>query len=100
VAGRAWAALLQRAAGTDPSTALAAADAAPDDVAAQAAAADAEVLTERIEDAVQRLVALVRRTSGDDREAARLHLLGLLDALDPADPRVVAGRRALASALF
>jgi putative thioredoxin len=100
VAGRAWAALLQRAAGTDPSTALAAADAAPDDVAAQTAAADAEVLTERIEDAVQRLVALVRRTSGDDREAARLHLLGLLDALDPADPRVVAGRRALASALF
>ena len=100
VAGRAWAALLQRAAGTDPAAALAAAEAAPDDVAAQTAAADAEVLTERIEAAVDRLVAVVRRTAGDDREAARVHLLSLLDALDPADPRVVAGRRALASALF
>jgi thioredoxin-like negative regulator of GroEL len=29
-----------------------------------------------------------------------LHLLGLLDALDPQDPRVVAGRRSLANALF
>jgi thioredoxin-like negative regulator of GroEL len=29
-----------------------------------------------------------------------VHLLALLDALDPADPRVVAGRRSLANALF
>jgi putative thioredoxin len=100
VAGRAWAALLSRAADTDPAAALAAADAAPDDVAAQTAAADAEVLTERIEAAVDRLVGVVRRTAGEDRETARVHLLSLLDALDPADPRVVAGRRALASALF
>jgi putative thioredoxin len=100
VAGKAWAALLQRSADADPSAAISAADSAPDDVAAQIAAADAEVLTEQIEAAVERLVALVRRTAGDDREAARLHLLSLLDALDPADPRVVAGRRSLANALF
>jgi putative thioredoxin len=66
----------------------------------QTAAADAEVLTERIDAAIDRLVGLVRRTAGDEREAARVHLLGLLDALDPADPRVVSGRRALANALF
>ncbi|HWH29685.1 MAG TPA: tetratricopeptide repeat protein [Mycobacteriales bacterium] len=100
VAGRAWATLLQRSAGADPAAVLAAADAAPDDVGAQTAAADVEVLTERIEAAVDRLVGLVRRTSGDERDAARVHLLGLLDALDPADPRVVSGRRALANALF
>ena len=100
VAGRAWASLLQRSADVDPAAVLAAAQAAPDDVAAQTAAADVEVLSEQIEAAVQRLVALVRRTAGDERDAARVHLLGLLDALDPADPRVVAGRRALASALF
>ncbi|MFP5218201.1 MAG: tetratricopeptide repeat protein, partial [Actinomycetes bacterium] len=100
VAGRAFAALLQRSAGADPQAVLAAAEAAPDDVAAQTAAADVEVLTERIDAAVERLVGLVRRTSGDDRDAARVHLLGLLDALDPADPRVVSGRRALANALF
>jgi putative thioredoxin len=100
VAGRAWAALLQRSADVDPTAVLAAAQAAPDDVAAQTAAADVEVLSEQIEEAVQRLVALVRRTAGNERDAARVHLLALLDALDPADPRVVAGRRQLASALF
>jgi putative thioredoxin len=100
VAGRAWATLLQRSAGADPHAVLAAAQAAPHDVAAQTAAADVEVLSERIEAAIERLIALVRRTSGDDRDAVRVHLLGLLDALDPADPRVVAGRRSLASALF
>ena len=100
VAGKAWAALLQRSADADPEAAIAAAEAAPDDVAAQTAAADAEVLTERIDDAIRRLVELVRRSSGDDRDAARVHLLGLFDALDPEDPRIVTGRRALSNALF
>ena len=101
VAGKAWASLLMRTADvTDPSAVLAAAAAAPDDVAAQTAAADVEILSERIEPAIERLVGVVRRTSGDERDAVRLHLLGLLDALDPQDPRVVAGRRSLANALF
>jgi putative thioredoxin len=100
VAGRAWAALLQRSGYLQPDATLAAASAAPDDVSAQTAAADVEVLSEQLEQAISRLVALVRRTAGEERDAARLHLLSLLDALDPADPRVVAGRRSLASALF
>jgi putative thioredoxin len=100
VAGRAWAALLQRSADADPEAVLARAQAAPDEVAAQTAAADVEVLTERIDDAIARLVDLVRRTSGEDRDAARTHLLGLFDALDPEDPRIVTGRRALSNALF
>ena len=100
VAGRAWAALLQRSADADPETVLAAANAAPDDVAAQNAAADAEVLTDSIDAAIARLVDVVRRTAGEDRDAARIHLLSLLDALDPQDPRVVAGRRSLANALY
>jgi putative thioredoxin len=79
---------------------LKAAEAAPDDVAAQTAAADVEILSERIDAAIDRMVGLVRRTAGDEREAARVHLLGLLDALDPVDPRVLAGRRSLANALF
>ena len=100
VAGRAWAALLARAVDLDPDATLAAAASEPDDVAAQTAAADVEILSERIDDAIARLVGLVRRTSGDERNAARVHLLGLLDALDSTDPRVVAGRRSLANALF
>jgi putative thioredoxin len=101
VAGKAWAGLLARTADVqDPSAVLAAAAAAPDDVAAQTAAADVEVLSERIDAAIDRLVGLVRRTAGEERDAARVHLLGLLDALDPDDPRVLAGRRSLANALF
>ena len=100
VAGRAWARLLERSVDADPTTVLAAAAAAPDDVAAQTAAADVEVLTEQIDAAIARLVELVRRTAGDDRDAARSHLLGLFDALDPHDPRIVTGRRSLSNALF
>lgn len=101
VAGRAWAGLLQRTSGVqDPAAVISAAAAAPDDVAAQTAAADVEILSEQIEPAIARLVSLVRRTAGDERDAVRMHLLGLLDALDPQDPRVLAGRRSLANALF
>jgi putative thioredoxin len=101
LAGKAWASLLQRTAGIqDPAAVLTAAAAAPDDVAAQTAAADVEILSERIEPAIERLVSLVRRTAGEERDAARVHLVGLLDALDPQDPRVLAGRRSLANALF
>jgi putative thioredoxin len=98
--GRAWAALLQRSARLDPDQVLREAAARPDDVGAQTAAADVEVLTERIQEAIDRLVALVRRTAGDDRDRARLHLLELFSVLDPEDERVLAGRRALASALY
>ena len=100
VAGRAWAQLLQRSAEADPDAVLAAAGAAPDDVSAQTAAADVEVLSERIDDAIARLVAYVRRSSGDERDTARRHLLSLFDALDPDDPRIVTGRRSLSNALF
>lgn len=100
VAAKAWAALLQRSADADPTTVLARAEAAPDDAAAQTAAADVEVLTERIDDAIARLVAYVRRSAGEERDAARVHLLELFDALDPEDPRIVTGRRALSNALF
>jgi len=100
VAGKAWAGLLQRSGEADPEAVLTRAQAAPDDVAAQTAAADVEVLSERIDEAIARLVAYVRRSAGDERDAARLHLLGLFDALDPEDPRIVTGRRALSNALF
>lgn len=100
VAGRAFAVLLERSGGVDPATAIAAAQAAPDDVAAQTTAADVEVLNGDVQAAIDRLVGLVRRVAGDERETTRTHLLGILDALDNDDPMVLAGRRALANALF
>ena len=98
--GRAFALLLQRTDGLDAEQVLAAAAAAPDDVSAQTLAADVEVLGEQIQPAIDRLVGLVRRTAEDERDRARTHLLDLLAVLDPEDPRVLAGRRALANALF
>jgi putative thioredoxin len=98
--GKAFAQLLQRTDGVDPQQALQQAAAAPDDVAAQTLAADVEVLGEQIQPAIDRLVGFVRRSADDDRDRARLHLLELLSVLDPEDPRVLAGRRSLANALF
>jgi putative thioredoxin len=99
-AGLAMARVLQRTAGVDPAAVRAAADAAPDDVAAQTLAADVDLLEGQVEAAFDRLVEVVRRTAGDDRNQAREHLLGLYSAVGNDDPRVLKGRQALASALF
>jgi putative thioredoxin len=88
-----------RAEAADPS-AVARADASPDDLDAQLAAADFEVAENKVEDAFARLIGAVRRTAGDDRNRVRQHLVGLFDLFDPADERVAKARRDLASALF
>jgi putative thioredoxin len=90
---------LARAEQADPS-AVARADAAPDDVDAQLAAADAEVATDRVEAAFSRLVGAVGRTSGPERDRVREHLVGLFELFPADDPRVATARRALARALF
>ncbi|WP_327024354.1 tetratricopeptide repeat protein [Micromonospora sp. NBC_01739] len=99
-AGLAQVGLARRVSGADPQTALAAAEAKPDDVEAQLLAADIEVLSGQAEQAYQRLVGLVRRTFGEDREKVRQHLVGLFTIAGPEDPTVASARRALASALF
>ncbi|MGY1825044.1 MULTISPECIES: tetratricopeptide repeat protein [unclassified Blastococcus] len=80
--------------------ALAAADAAPDDVAAQTRAADFLLGTGNIEAAFDRLLDVVRRTGGEDRDAARKHLVELFAVVGDADPRVASARRQLTAALF
>ncbi|WP_422736621.1 tetratricopeptide repeat protein [Micromonospora sp. WMMD729] len=99
-AGLAQVGVARRVAGADPATALAAAESAPDDVAAQLLAADIEVLSGLAEQAYARLVGLVRRTAGEDRETVRQHLVSLFSIAGPDDPAVASARRALASALF
>jgi putative thioredoxin len=99
-AGLAQVGLLRRIEGADPAATLAAAKAAPDDVDAQGLAADIEVVSGQAEQAYNRLIDLVRRTSGEDREKARTHLVSLFGVAAPDDPLVVAARRALARALF
>ncbi|MEU0279958.1 tetratricopeptide repeat protein [Streptomyces sp. NPDC088147] len=72
----------------------------PGDVAAQIAAADLDLVGGHVEDAFGRLVEAVRRTAGDDREAARVRLLELFEVIGGDDPRVTAARSALARVLF
>jgi putative thioredoxin len=98
-AGLAQVGLLQRVAAAGPD-ARERADGRPDDVAAACAAADLDLVDGRVEEAFARLVAVVRATSGEDREAARRHLLDLFALVGDGDPRVVPARLALANALF
>ncbi|MFJ9316853.1 co-chaperone YbbN [Pimelobacter simplex] len=99
-AGLAMAKVLQRTQGVDLNAARAAAAANPDDIDAQTMVADLDMLGGHVEDAFARLVELVRRTAGKDRDRVREHLLGLFGAVGNDDPRVLKGRQALASALF
>ncbi len=99
-AGLAMAKVLQRTQGVDLQQAREAAAADPDDVEAQTLVADLDMLGGHVDDAFNRLVDLVRRSTGDDRTKAREHLLGLFGAVGNDDPRVLRGRQNLASALF
>ena len=71
----------------------------PADVAAQLDAADLDLVGGRVEEAFDRLLAVVRR-GGADRDTARVRLLELFETVGPADPRVVTARRSLMAALF
>ena len=99
-AGLAMATLLQRTRGVDLQAARQAAAAAPDDVDAQTLVADLDMLGGHVDDAFDRLIELVRRSSGEERNQAREHLIGLFGAVGNDDPRVLRGRQKLASALF
>jgi putative thioredoxin len=72
----------------------------PDDVAAQCRVADIDLATGRIEEGFDRLLGTVRRTSGDDRDRARAHLVSLFDVFPPGDPQVTRARARLSSLLF
>jgi len=98
--GLAQVSLYRRVAGVDPMGALAKAAANPEDIEAQSLAADIEVLSGQAAEAYDRLIALVKRTAGEERDAVRKHLLSLFSVAGPDDPAVAGARRALASALF
>jgi putative thioredoxin len=98
--GLAMAKVLQRTQTADLAAARQAAAENPDDVDAQTLVADLDMAGGHVDDAFARLIDLVRRTAGDDRDRARTHLLGLFAAVGNEDPRVLKGRQALANALF
>jgi putative thioredoxin len=97
--GKAQAGLFARAAVLDPQSTLAAA-VGSDDLNSQLAAADIEMITGQVEAAFARLIGMIRKLSGDERDQTRVRLLELFETLGNTDERVLKARRDLMTALF
>ena len=98
-AGLALVGLYARTEGKDHTTVMKAADAEPSNVDGQLDLADLEALNGQWQLAFDRLINLVRVTSGPERERVRARLLELF-LVAGEDPSVAKARTNLASALF
>ena len=92
--------LMRRTQGADLQAARTAAADAPDDLDAQLLVADLDVSGGHVQDAFDRLLDVIRRTAGDDRDRVRERLVDLFTVVGIDDPRVAQARRALATALY
>lgn len=92
--------LLRRVTSYDEASARQEAADHPDDVEAQARVADIDLAMGRIDASLDRLLDAVRRSSGADRDKARVHLLSLFEVFPPRDQRVAKARATLSSLLF
>lgn len=73
---------------------------APDDLIIQMQCADFEIVSGYLEPAFARLLRLISVLDGDDQKLVKDRLIELFALVDPADPRVIKARAALANALF
>jgi putative thioredoxin len=92
--------LMRRVSSVDPATASREAAASPDDIAAQLLMADFQMASGDAEQAFDRVLGVIKRTSGAERNTARLHLLDLFEVLPPNDDRVKKARTQLTLLLF
>lgn len=92
--------LLIRTEGLDLNTVIDQSTQNPTEIDLQLRAADVEMVNGGVEAAFTRLLHAIRATSGDDRAKVKDHLLNLFALVDQSDPRLVAARKELASALF
>ena len=72
----------------------------PDDISIQMQCADVELLSGYLEPAFERLLQLIVILDGQEQTLVKDRLLELFFLVDPADPRVIKARAALANALF
>jgi putative thioredoxin len=72
----------------------------PDDPDAQARVADLDVAAGRVDEGFDRLLGTIKRTSGEERDRARRHLLSLFEVFPPREPQVAKARARLSSLLF
>ncbi len=92
--------LLLRTDGVDAAKIMQSAIENPDDVAIQMECADIEIMQGDLEQGFKRLLRLVSALTGDEQKSVKERLLELFALVDPADPRVIKARAALANALF
>ncbi|WP_164505513.1 MULTISPECIES: tetratricopeptide repeat protein [unclassified Actinobaculum] len=91
--------LLQRVRVLNPEQTLRAAE-SDRSLNAQLAAADVEVAYGRPDEAFARLLAVIRRSSGEERDSVRKRLLALFEIVGTHEPVVAQARRELSAALF
>jgi putative thioredoxin len=99
-AGLAQLELMRRINDADLESTMAAAETSPDDVDTHLVLADLELGSGDIEASFARLIAVVKATTGDDRDKARKRLLELFLVVGSDHPAVIKGRRDLTTALF
>jgi putative thioredoxin len=99
-AGLAQVELMLRIQGVDFNSAISSADSSLENIEAQLLAADVQISQGDLDGSFNRLITLVKKTTGEDRKKVREHLLSLFTLIDPEDPTLIQARQLLASALF
>jgi putative thioredoxin len=92
--------LLIRTEGVDGKKVMESAVSNPDDISIQMQCADVELMSGYLEPAFERLLRLIVILNGQEQTLVKDRLLELFFLVDPADPRVIKARAALANALF
>lgn len=92
--------LLARSGSADVREVRAAAASAPDDVEAQLAVADIDMIGGQIQDAFDRLLDFLAAGHKGDLEAVRQRLLEYFTIPEPTDPRLARARRCLATLMY
>jgi putative thioredoxin len=92
--------LLIRTEGVDGKKVMESAVKNPDDISIQMQCADVELMSGYLEPAFERLLRLIVILDGQEQTQVKDRLLELFFLVDPADPRVIKARAALANALF
>lgn len=72
----------------------------PEDINAQARVADIDLAMGRVTEGFDRLLDAIRRTSGTERDRARMHLISLFDIFPPGEPRVSTAQATLSSLVY
>jgi putative thioredoxin len=100
ILGLAQTQLMARTDGIDGAKVMQDASAQPDDIAIQLQCADIEIVSGYLEPAFARLLRLIPLFDGPEKKQVKDRLIELFALVDPADPRVIKARAALANALF